>query len=78
MTDTNELMRIIGEKGLKLKFIAKSLGLSSYGLSLKINNKNEFKTGEISKLCEILGITSLQEKEKIFFAVKDDLKSTLV
>lgn len=76
MTNSKELMNLIKERGLKLKYVAEALGLTSYGLSLKINNKNEFKTSEVATLCEILGITSLREKEKIFFAHKDDCKST--
>ena len=78
MTNSKELMNLIKERGLKLKYVAEALGLTSYGLSLKINNKNEFKTSEVATLCEILGITSLREKEKIFFAHKDDCKTTKV
>lgn len=78
MTNSKELMNLIKERGLKLKYVAEALGLTSYGLSLKINNKNEFKTSEVATLCEILGITSLREKEKIFFAHKDDCKSAKV
>lgn len=78
MTNSKELMNLIKERGLKLKYVAEALGLTSYGLSLKINNKNEFKTSEVATLCEILGITSLREKEKIFFARKDDCKLTKV
>lgn len=73
MTNSEELMSLIKERGLKLKYVAEALGLTSYGLSLKINNKNEFKTSEVTALCEILGITSLREKEKIFFAREVDL-----
>lgn len=67
LTDSKELRRIIRNKGLKLKFVAEKLGLSPYGLSRKIDNKQEFKTGEIAVLCELLEITSLEHKESIFF-----------
>lgn len=77
MTNSKALLELISNKGLKLKFVAEYLGLSSYGLTLKINNKNEFKTSEVATLCELLGITSLKEKEEIFFAQKDDLKSSV-
>lgn len=76
MTDSKELRRLIEEKGFKLKYVAERLGLSSYGLSLKIDNKQEFKTSEVSALCELLEIKSLEQKEKIFFNLKDDYKST--
>lgn len=72
MTNSKELMKLIHDQGLKLKFVAEKLGLSPYGLNLKISNKNEFKTSEVAALCELLGITSLREKEKIFFVQKDD------
>ena len=67
MTDTNLLKSKIDEKGYKLKFIASELGLSYYGLKLKIDNLSQFKSGEIKKLCELLEIESLKEKESIFF-----------
>ena len=73
MTNTKALREIIRSKGLKLNYIAEKLNLSPYGLSLKIDNKTEFKTGEITALCELLGITTLGEKERIFFAKKVDL-----
>lgn len=76
MTDSKELRRLIEEKGFKLKYVAERLGLSSYGLSLKIDNKQEFKTSEVSALCELLEIKSLKKKEEIFFNLKDDFKST--
>lgn len=72
MTDTNLLRKYIEEKGYKLKYVAAYLGLSGYGLSLKLNNVNEFKTSEINKLCKLLGIQSLRDKEAIFFKEKDD------
>ena len=67
MTDSNALRDMIKSKGLKLKFVAEQIGLTTYGLQLKIDNKNEFKTGEVSALCELLGISDLKTKESIFF-----------
>ncbi len=75
MTNSEELRNLIKKNGLKLKFVAESIGLSSYGFQLKIDNKKEFKTSEIVAICELLNIKSLEEKERIFFAKKDDLKS---
>ena len=76
MTDSNALRQLITEKGYKYKFVAEKLGLSPNGLALKIDNINDFKAREIAILCEVLGITSLKEKDRIFFAKKDDLKSS--
>lgn len=73
MTNTEALLKIIEESGLRKSFIAKEMGLSSYGFQLKVTNKNEFKTSEVNALCKILGIKELEEKEKIFFANEDDL-----
>lgn len=76
MTDSDALKKLIKSRGLKLKYVADYLGLTSYGFALKLNNKHEFKTSEVAALCELLEIKSLKEKEAFFFKSKDDLKST--
>lgn len=70
MTNTTLLKELIAKKGLKLKYVADYLGLSAYGLSKKINNKQEFKASEVNALCELLNIKDLELKEKIFFVKK--------
>ena len=72
MTDTEKLRELINQKGLKLGYLAKQLGLSAYGLALKINNVHEFNSSEIVSLCDLLEISSLEEKEALFFKKKDD------
>lgn len=72
MTNSKRLRDLIEKRGLKLKYVAEYLGLSSYGLSLKIDNKQEFKTSEVAALCELLKIKSLEQKEAIFFSFQDD------
>ena len=67
MTDTEALKKKMAEHGLKQAYIADRLGLTPYGFANKVNNKTEFKSSEIKLLCEILNITSLREKESIFF-----------
>ena len=76
LTDSDTLKKLIKSRGLKLKYVADYLGLTSYGFALKLNNKQEFKTSEVAALCELLEIKSLKEKEALFFKLKDDLKST--
>ena len=76
MTDSDALKKLIKSRGLKLKYVADYLGLTSYGFALKLNNKQEFKTSEVAALCELLEIKSLKEIEALFFKLKDDLKST--
>ena len=72
MTNTALLEERINRSGYRKSFIAESLGLSSYGLALKINNENEFKASEIDALSTLLGIESWEEKDAIFFAKKVD------
>ena len=76
MTNTALLEEKITKSGLKKSYIAKAMGLSSYGLALKIQNVHEFKASEIEKMCILLGIDDLEERCTIFFASKVDSKST--
>lgn len=68
MTNSKRLRDLINKRGFKLKFVAEHLGLSAYGLCLKIDNKSEFKTSEVAALCELLEIKSLEQREAIFFS----------
>ena len=72
MVNTALLRSKILETGLKYKNIAQKLGISAYTLQLKIDNKNEFTTSQVARLCEILDITALREKEAIFFTKEVD------
>lgn len=76
MTDTQELLKIIDESGIKKGFLASKLGITTYGFQRKVENKSEFKAGEIKILCNLLNITSLKEREKIFFAKDVDKMPT--
>lgn len=67
MTNTTLLEEYIKKSGYKKGFIAKQLGLTSYGFTLKVNNKSEFKANEMTILCKILKINA-KDKEAIFFA----------
>lgn len=64
--DTVLLKQTIQKKGYKLKYVAKQMGLSSYGLGLKLSGKQEFKVNEVNKLVEILSLTE-KEMQEIFF-----------
>lgn len=68
MTNSKLLKKKIEESGLKLGFIVKKLGTSYAWFNKKLENGKEFTAVEIQMLCEILGITDLKEKERIFFA----------
>ena len=67
MTNTTLLMEYIEKSGYKMSFIAKQLGITAYGFSLKVNNKSEFKASEITILCKLLKI-SARDRDAIFFA----------
>lgn len=68
MTNTDLLNDKIGKSGLKIGFIADFVGISRQLLWKKINNHAPFNQYEIEKMCDVLRITSLREKESIFFA----------
>ena len=68
MTNTNLLKEKIENSGLKIGFIADFVGISRQLLWKKINNLTPFNQYEIDKMCEVLRINSLKEKESIFFA----------
>ena len=68
MTDTKLLKELIDKSGLKIGFIADFVGISRQSLWNKINNVSPFNQYEIDRLCEVLKITSLKQKESIFFA----------
>ena len=70
MTNTELLERAIAASGYKKSYIAKVIGIGPETLGRKIRNNSEFTASEITALCELLGITSLKEKEAIFFATK--------
>lgn len=55
--------------------IAEGLGLSRQSLYLKMKGERDFKTSEVSKLCEILRLTD-EEKMLIFFADRVDKSIT--
>lgn len=68
VTNTELLEKKIQESGKKKSYLAKRCGLSRAGFHNCMTNKAEFKTSHVDILCEELGITSLREKNQIFFA----------
>lgn len=60
--------RIIEEFNCDVNFAIK-MGFSERTLSLKLNNKSEWKQSEIFKACGLLGI-SLTEVDSYFFTLK--------
>ena len=70
MTNTKLLREKIDASGLKLQYIADQLEISRAALTMKIENKSDFRQKEIVKLCELLGITTPKEKALIFLDEK--------
>jgi hypothetical protein len=67
MTNTSLLEQYIEKSGYKKSFIAKKIGRTAYGFSLKCNNKSEFTASEIETLCKLLNIGT-NDRMAIFFA----------
>lgn len=67
MTNTKELEKAIKKSGFKKSYLAKELNLSRQCFKNKCENRSQFTSVEIGKLCELLGITDLDKKELIFF-----------
>lgn len=68
MTDTVLLKEKIEQSGLKIGFIAQFVGISRQQFWKKVNNQVPFNQYEIEALCNALRITSLRDKEALFFA----------
>lgn len=59
------LGRIVEVYGTQYEF-AKALSISEHTLSIKLNNKVNFKQCEIAKACELLNINSAEISEYFF------------
>lgn len=68
MTNSEALMSKIAQSGKTKRHLAKMLGISTQGLYNKINNKTEFKASEIRTLSNELDITTVKERDLIFFS----------
>lgn len=66
MTNTKLLREKIDASGLKLKYIADQLQITTRALAMKIENRTQFKPSEIKKLCEILHIETPEDQIIIF------------
>ena len=68
MTNTALLKEAIRKSGYKKAFLAEKVGLSCSGFWNCVNGRAEFRASHISVLCELLGLTDLDEINAIFFA----------
>ena len=75
MVDTPLLEQRIKDSGKKYGYLAEKLGISRQYFRMKCKNKADFTNRETDILCSELGITSLTEKEKIFFKKQTKLST---
>ena len=71
MTNSALFREAVAKAGIKYKFLAKSLGITPYGLQKKIDNRSEFKASEIYTASEILGLSE-HDRNSIFFCKESD------
>lgn len=76
MTDTDLLKEKIKKSGLKIGFIVERLGTSYAWFNKKLENQKDFNAFEIQTLCDVLDISDLAEKDRIFFAKNVEKSST--
>lgn len=73
MVNTQYLEELIEESGKKKSFLADKCGISIQTLRRKSRNEGRFDSDEIEVLCRELGVKSLRDKERLFFAQNVDV-----
>lgn len=68
MVNTAILEEKIKQSGKKKEYLAQQCGITRQSLTSKIKNDSPFTVDQVASLCRELSITSLSEKDKIFFA----------
>lgn len=66
MPNKNLLKSYIAKAGMTQKSLAKELGISKNTLNAKICGHIPFNTRDICAICNLLGITSAEDKSDIF------------
>lgn len=67
MTNSKALRKLVESRGLKYKYIAGQIGITPYCLARKIDNKVDFKAGEIAAFCRAVGGVTPEQQMLIFF-----------
>lgn len=67
MTNTQELKILMLKNNMTQNKMAKLLNISVYSFNLKLHNKRDFKSQEISKIIENFNL-NVSELKSIFFA----------
>lgn len=77
MYNYNKLLGKAKECGLTLEDIAGKIGLNVSTLSLKLNNKSEFRQKEMKAICELLNIHIKDISEYFFCSQPSENQSKL-
>lgn len=65
--DTELLDEYIEKSGLRVAFICEQLGISRQAFDRKRKGKIAFRQSEVYVVCDLLHITDVADKTKIFF-----------
>lgn len=75
MTNTIELEVALIRNGITYQKLAELIGISYQSMSLKANNRRDFKATEIDRIKQVLNLSS-EERDIIFFSNDVEEKST--
>ena len=75
MTDTEALEEMMIRSNASVSFISEKIGITNKAFSMKMQNISEFLASEIVCVKQILNLSNL-ERDRIFFMLKVELKST--
>ena len=56
----NKIGEVLREKGLKQKWLAEQLGMSTVTISTFVNNRRQPKTKDLVRMCDILNVDLTQ------------------
>jgi putative transcriptional regulator len=56
----NKIGEVLKEKGLKQKWLAEQLGMSTVTISTFVNNRRQPKTKDLVRMCDILNVDLTQ------------------
>ena len=77
MTDFELLRKKINESGMTMVAISRKTGILRETLYNRLNGRGDFTASEMMALAKVLGLTN-EERDKIFFAEKDEYNATAV
>lgn len=67
MVNSSAFIKAVERSGMTMHCIAEIMGIPFISLEMKSRNVTEFFTSEIESFCLVVGVSTRNEKEKIFF-----------